>query len=92
MDDHDGGVRALHDDLARRRGPALVAHAATARTSRWCTAAPVTEDVAEAAWEELRGHVADVRRAHHAVHVVESRPGGWVAIDGFDLVPVLAAD
>ena len=91
VEDHDGGVLALHDALGAVEDPrwlrtpfrphVTLVHGRT-----------VTEDEAEAAWAELCGHVASLTARIDAVHVVESRPGGWVAIDGFPLAPVLAAD
>ena len=91
VEDHDGGVQALHDDLAPVEDPrwlrtpyrphVTLVHGRT-----------VTEASAEAAWAELQSHRADLRARITSLHVVESRPGGWVTIDGFDLAPVLAAD
>jgi 2'-5' RNA ligase len=91
VEDHDGGVLALHDALAAVEDPrwlrtpyrphVTLVHGRT-----------VTEDAAEAAWVELCGHVASLTARLDAVHVVESRPGGWATIDAFPLAPVLAAD
>jgi 2'-5' RNA ligase len=86
IEDHDGGVRALHDALAAVEDPrwlrtpfrphVTLVHGRT-----------VTEDVAEAAWAELNGYTAAWRCRIAALHVVESRPGGWTTIDEFELAP-----
>ncbi len=86
IEDHHGGVQALHDGLAALEDPrwlrtpfrphVTLVHGRT-----------VEEDTAERAWAELCSMRAGWRCRIEAVHVVESRPGGWVTIDGFDLAP-----
>lgn len=84
VDDHHGGVQTLHDELAALEDPrwlrtpyrphVTLVHGRT-----------VEEDTAERAWAALCSLPAGWRCRIDAVHVVESRPGGWVTIDGFDL-------
>src|SRR5690606_23291256 len=84
IDDHHGGVAALHDELVPVENPrwlrtpfrphVTLVHGRT-----------VAEETAEQAWAELATFRAGWRGRIDAVHVVESRPGGWVTIDGFDL-------
>lgn len=86
IEDHHGGVRGLHDALAPIEDPrwlrtpfrphVTLVHGRT-----------VTAERAEEAWAELVSFAAGWRARIEAVHLVESRPGGWVTIDGFDLAP-----
>jgi 2'-5' RNA ligase len=84
VDDHDGGVWALHEALApiedqrwlrgTFRPHVTLVHGRT-----------VTEEVADAAWAALETYVADVRVRIDEVCIVESRPGRWHVVDRFVL-------
>jgi 2'-5' RNA ligase len=84
VEDHDGGVQALHDDLAAVENPRWLRTTYRPHVTL-VHGRTVTEAIAEEAWAELTGYHATLRGRIDTVHLVESRPGGWVTIDRFDL-------
>jgi 2'-5' RNA ligase len=84
VDDHDGGVWALHDHLADIEDPRWLRGTFRPHVTL-VHGRTVTEAAAERAWSHLEHYRADVRARIDAVCIVESRPGGWHTIDRFDL-------
>lgn len=84
VDDHDGGVWALHEHLADVEDPRWLRGTFRPHVTL-VHGRTVSEETAERAWAELQSFRADVRAHITSVCVVESRPGGWHTIDRFDL-------
>lgn len=84
VDDHDGGVWALHDQLADVEDPRWLRGTFRPHVTL-VHGRTVSEETAERAWAELESFRADARARITSVCVVESRPAGWHTIDRFDL-------
>lgn len=84
VDDHDGGVWALHEALAPIEDPRWLRGTFRPHVTL-LHGRTVTEDAADAAWAELEHFVADQRVRIDEVCVVESHPGRWEVFDRFVL-------
>lgn len=84
VDDHDGGVWALHEALVEHEDPRWLRGTYRPHVTL-VHGGTVSENDAEAAWARLERYVADLRVRVDSVCVVESRPGGWHVVDRFEL-------
>ena len=84
IEDHDGGVLALHDELSAIEDPRWLRTTFRPHVTL-VHGRTVTESRAEAAWAELAGSTAGWHGRIDAIHLVESRPGGWVTVDRYEL-------
>lgn len=84
VDDHDGGVRILHEAFAEHEDPRWLRGSFRPHVTL-VHGRTVAERVADAAWAELESYVADLRLRVDNVCLVESRPGGWHVLERFEL-------